>query len=85
MTLLLRHQGVMKLTNITYLTFANIVDFSSAIVPSDVLNTIQQTFDVLYRALPAESSVKRQLNQMDTLMNISGGQYELLLCPVSKV
>ena len=84
-TLLLRHQGVMELTNITYLTFANIVDFSSAIVPSDVLNTIQQTFDVLYRALPAESSVKRQLNQTDTLMNISGGQYELLLCPVSKV
>ena len=80
--LLLRHPGVMELTNIIFLTLANIVDFASARVPSDVLRTIQQTFDVLYRALPAKSKIKTQLNQMDTLMSVSDGQYELVLCPV---
>ena len=84
--LLLRHQGVMELTN--FLTLANIVNFASARIPSDVLLTIQQTLDVLYRALPAESSVKKQLsdlNQVDILMNVSDGQSEHVLCPVSKV
>ena len=80
--LLLRHKGVIELTN--FLTLANIVDFASARVPSDVLITIQQTLDVLYRALPVESSVKKQLNHVDVLINVSDGQYELILCPVSR-
>ena len=80
---LLRHQGAMELTN--FLTLVNIFDFGSARMPSDVLLTIQQTLDVLYRALPAELSVKKQLNQVDILMNVSDGQYALVLCPGSKV
>ena len=80
---LLRHQGAMELTN--FLTLVNIFDFDSARMPSDVLLTIQQTLDVLYRALPAELSVKKQLNQVDILMNVSDGQYALVLCPGSKV
>lgn len=79
--LLLRYQGVMELTNIIFLTLAHFVDFASARVPLDALNMVQQTFDVLYWILPAESNIKTQLNQIDTLMNVSGGQYELVLRP----
>jgi hypothetical protein len=77
--LLLRHQGAIELTNILFLSWANVNSSNSASVPYDVLDVLLQTFSILSQALPAELGSAMQLDQADTLLNVPDGQCELLL------
>ncbi|KAH9030935.1 hypothetical protein EDB85DRAFT_1398408 [Lactarius pseudohatsudake] len=69
--LLLHHPGAIEFTNIVSL--ANIDLSASATLPSDVLSVLQQTFDILSRALPAELNSTMRLDQTDTLIDTSDG------------
>lgn len=77
--LLLRHQGAIELTNIVFLSWANIDSSDSANVPSDTLNVLHHTFAVLSQALPTELNTAMQLDQTDDLLDVPDGQCELLL------
>ena len=74
--LLLRYPGAIEFTNMVFLAWAIIGHSSSAGVPSDVLDVVQQTFGILSQAFPVELNARMRL---DTLMNISNGQCELVL------
>ena len=74
---LLRHPGTIEFTNTFSFVWANIDSFASARVPSPVLDVVQQTFDILSQALPAELNTMLRLDQTDTLVNDSDSQCEL--------
>ncbi|KAH9014086.1 hypothetical protein EDB85DRAFT_2123780, partial [Lactarius pseudohatsudake] len=76
-TLLHRHPGAIEFTNIISLAWVNINSSTSARVPSDVLDVVQQTFGILYQVLPAELNVTTRLGQTDTLIDISDGTSSL--------
>jgi hypothetical protein len=76
--LLLRHPGAIELTNIVFLTSTN-NDSASARVPSEVLDVVRWTFNILSQALPAELDTAMWLDQTDTLMNASVGQCRFIL------
>ena len=67
---LLRYPGAIEFTNMLFLSMAD-MDTGFARVPSDLPDVVQQTFDILSRALPAELSARMQLDQTDTLVNAS--------------
>ncbi|KAI9438975.1 hypothetical protein H4582DRAFT_106978 [Lactarius indigo] len=69
--LLLSHPGAIEFTALVFLALANIDSSASARVPSE--DVLQQTFDILSRALPAELNATVRLDQTDLLMNDSLG------------
>lgn len=73
---LLRHQGAVELSNMLFLSWANI-DSDSAIVPSDVLDVLHQTFTILSQALPAELDITMPVDKTYDLLNAPNGQCEL--------
>ncbi|KAH9059675.1 hypothetical protein EDB87DRAFT_754432 [Lactarius vividus] len=70
-TLLVSHRGAIEFTNLVFLALANIDSPASARVPSE--DVLQQTFDILSQALPAELNTTIRLDQTDPLMNDSLG------------
>lgn len=74
--LLLNHPGAIEITNMIFLALDDSYH-AFATMPSDVPDVVQQTFDILFEALPTElSTVMRRLNWRD---NIYNGQCELVL------
>ena len=76
--LLLLHPGAIEFTNILLLAWAQIDPCASGQVPWDVPDVVQETFGILFQALPAELNATMQLKQTDTFMNISDGPYNLV-------
>jgi len=62
--------GAVELANMVSLIFSEIDSLLSDIVPSDVLDMIQQTYSILSRTLPAELNAE--------LMNSTDGQCEVI-------
>ena len=77
--LLLSRPGAIELTNLVFLALDDFYTFTLGTVPSYTLDLVRQTFHALYIALPSELNAKMRLNQENTLMNISDGEYELVL------
>ena len=71
--LLLAHRGAIEFTNMAFLALPKINSERFASVPPDVLDVVQQTFGILYQALPAELTVNIRLDQTDALMNVPDG------------
>ena len=76
--LLLNHPGAIEFTNLVFLALDD-CSFTPEIVPSYVLDVVQDTFSFLSRALPAELKAKMRLIQADSVMNVSDGQCALAL------
>jgi len=76
--LLLRHPGAIEFMNMVSLAWPNIDFSASARDPSDVPAVVQQTFDILSQALPAELNATMR-DQTDALMAVSDGQCQLLI------
>jgi hypothetical protein len=77
-TLLLLHPGAIEFTNILLLAWALINPGASGKVPWDVPYVVQETFGILFQALPAELNATMRLKQTDTFMNIADGPCKLV-------
>ncbi|KAF8263552.1 hypothetical protein EI94DRAFT_1740621 [Lactarius quietus] len=79
-TLILRQPGIVALANIVSLTLG---DHAGTLVadtmPSDVLDMVQQTLDVLSYDFPAQENTKLQLAQLVPIIDGSDGEFERVL------
>jgi hypothetical protein len=71
--LLLSHPRAIQFTNFLFLALNNFYFLTDPGVPSYVLDVVQKTLSALSRGLSPEWNVKMQLNQTETLTNISEG------------
>ena len=72
--LCLSQPGTIELVNMISLAFDKIGTFRADTVPSDVLDVVQQTLDILSHALP--ESTKIQLDQPIPIIDGSNGNFE---------
>lgn len=79
---LLLHPGAIEVTNIAFLARANIECYDHYEVLLDVPDVVQETFGILFRALPTELSAAMPRNWTDSLGFIPNGQCEPYLDPV---
>jgi hypothetical protein len=77
-TLLLNHRGAIEFTSVLFIALAHVSSLDCQKVPLDTCHVLQQTLNVLSRALPSELNAKMWLYQTDTF-NISGSECELVL------
>jgi hypothetical protein len=76
--LLLSHPGAIEFTNMIFLALDNF-DTTSTRILSDVPDVVQETLGILSRALPADLNAAIPLDQTDTRVNVSDGQYIVVL------
>ena len=77
--LLLKHPGAIEFTNMVFFALGDFYSTASATVSPNVSDVVQMTFEILSSALPAQFTARMQLDPANTLMNISGGECELVL------
>jgi hypothetical protein len=82
---LLLHPGAIEVTNVVFLTRANIERYYHYEVLSDVPDVVQETFGILFRALPTDLSATMPRNWTDSLGFIPNGQCEPYLDPVYRL
>jgi hypothetical protein len=71
--LLLQNPGAIEFTNMIFLSLDNFYSFTLGMMPSDISDVVQDTFDVLSQALLA---VAMPLDQTDSSTNVFDGQCE---------
>ena len=77
--LLLHNPGAVEFTKMVFLALDNFYSFTPETVPSAITDVVQETFNILSQALPAELNVAMPPDDTDTLMNVFNGQCELVL------
>jgi hypothetical protein len=75
--LLLDHPGAVGFTIMVFLALDNSQSFTEDIVPSAILNVVQEAFSIVSQALPADWNNARSLDLTDSLVNASDGPYYL--------
>ena len=73
------HLDAIKFTKMVFLALDNFYSFTHEIVPSGILNVVQQTFGILSQALPHEWNAIMPPAQTDSPNHISDGQFEHVL------
>jgi hypothetical protein len=76
---LLQNPGAIEFTKMVFLALDNFYSFTLETVPSDILDVVQETFDILSQGLPVELNTTIPLDYTDTLMNVFDGQCEPVL------
>jgi hypothetical protein len=68
--------GAIKFTKMVFLALDNFYSFTDEILPSDIPIVVQETFGILSQDISAELNAMMPPAQMDTLVNLSHGQFE---------
>jgi hypothetical protein len=76
---LLSQPGVIALANMISLVFDDTSAFVPNTVPSNVLNLIQRTLDILSQALPSQGNIEVPIDQPIALIHGSDGRFERTL------
>lgn len=74
-THLLSHPGAIQFANMVFLMLDTVYD-PSWNPTLEVLGVVQQTFSILFQALPAQLDADGQLDLTDTLKEVHEGQFE---------
>ena len=77
--LLLNYPGAIEFTNMLLFSLGIPNPIFGGPVPSYVLDVFQQTSSALSHALPHISNTEIRRNEIESIMNISGGECELVL------
>ncbi|KAI9436546.1 hypothetical protein BJY52DRAFT_1179346 [Lactarius psammicola] len=75
----LKHPGAIELAVIVSLVLDIFGSFDTNVVPSDVLDVVQQTLDLISQALPTERIAQQQLDQTVALISVSESNFERIV------
>ncbi|KAI9455573.1 hypothetical protein BJY52DRAFT_636244 [Lactarius psammicola] len=74
--LCLTQPGIIQLASMISLALDDAASLAANVVPSDVLDVVQHTLDILSQTLPAEETIELPPDWSSARINISGGRFD---------